>query len=73
MIKRTHVTLEETVGEYVVLLHLPVGISFDTALQIVNGFSQAIQQFAKEAADKAAELEAQQVEQPELVDQAPAA
>lgn len=53
MIRRTHVTLEETVGEYVVSLHLPVGLSFDMSLQIVQSFAHAIEGMAREVVERA--------------------
>ena len=66
MIRKTHVTLEETVGEFTVSTHLPVGISFDASIQILKNMVLAIEQFAQEAAAQAeAEKAAQDVAQPE--------
>jgi hypothetical protein len=63
MIMRTHVTLESTVGEFVVSLHLPVGLSFESAKAIVADMLKAIDQIEKQNAERAS----QQKDVPDVV------
>ena len=69
MVLRTHLVIEETVGEYIVSLNLPVGLSFGTAKGIVQNMKEAVEKMEKQEADRLAELAADE-EAPAAIEEA---